>query len=172
MGTLKFRFVDGKSVLYYETDGTVDGTYLYYCPLEDCAMWHNFVRNNRCIDSWFCFGQIVLKGEPASDYFKLLVREDRILTEEKKKEMDVELFLDRADVVQIKDPENPRKFIFLSQNEKAPLTRRERNIIKAMLIAQFKKNIVFEFRVGKEKPKTIFIDELVKSEEGKDVSEK
>ena len=36
MGTLKFRFMDGKSVLYYETDGTDDGTCLYYCPLEDC----------------------------------------------------------------------------------------------------------------------------------------
>lgn len=77
MGTLKFRFVDGESVLYYETDGTDDGTYLYYCLLEDCAMCHDFVKNNRCIDSWFGLGLIVRKGESASDYFKLLVREDR-----------------------------------------------------------------------------------------------
>ena len=77
MGTLKFRFVDGESVLYYETDGTDDETCLYYCQLEDCAMWYNFVKNNRCIDSWFGLGQIVLRGESASDYFKLLVREDR-----------------------------------------------------------------------------------------------
>ena len=77
MGTLKFRFVDGESVLYYETDGTDDGTCLYYCLLEDCAMWHDFVKNNRCIGSWFGLGQMVLKGESASDYFKLLVREDR-----------------------------------------------------------------------------------------------
>ena len=71
----------------------------------------------------------------------------------------IELFLDRADVIQIKDPANLRKFIFLSQNEKAPLTRREQDIIKTMLIAQYGKSVVFEFRVGCVKPILSFLQE-------------
>ena len=78
MGTLKFRFVDGESVLYYETDGTDDGTCLYYCPLEDCIIWHDFVKNNRCFDSWFFgLGYVRFRGKKARDYFKQLVYEDR-----------------------------------------------------------------------------------------------
>ena len=81
MGTLKFRFVYENWVLYYETDGTDDGTCLYYCPLEECVMWHNFAKNNRCFDSWFGFGQAALQGESARDYFKLLVCKARVLEE-------------------------------------------------------------------------------------------
>ena len=66
MGTLKFRFVKGKSILYYETNGTDKGTVL-------------------CLDSWFGPGQMIFKGEDAEEYFKILIKKDRVLTEGKRK---------------------------------------------------------------------------------------
>ena len=68
--------------------------------------------------------------------------------------MNVNDFLERADVIQIKDIGNPWHFIFISCNADAPLTEQEQTVIKMMLMDQFGKREIplsFDFKVEGKK---------------------
>ena len=68
--------------------------------------------------------------------------------------MNVNDFLERADVIQIKDIGNPWHFIFISRNADAPLTKQEQTVIKMMLTDQFGTRDIplsFDFKVEGKK---------------------
>lgn len=68
--------------------------------------------------------------------------------------MNVNDFLERADVIQIKDIGNPWHFIFISRNADAPLTEQEQTVIKMMLMDQFGTRDIplsFDFKVEEKK---------------------
>ena len=68
--------------------------------------------------------------------------------------MNINDFLERADVIQIKDIGNPWHFIFISRNADAPLTKQEQTVIKMMLTDQFGTRDIplsFDFKVEGKK---------------------
>ena len=78
MGKLKFRFISEDVALYYETDGTADGTWFLSCNTSKLAGLIGFFRKNHWLDSWYGLGcNMFLKGNAARDYFYYLVNQDR-----------------------------------------------------------------------------------------------
>lgn len=68
--------------------------------------------------------------------------------------MNINDFLERADVIQIKDIGNPWHFIFISRNADAPLTKQEQTVIKMMLTDKFGTRDIplsFDFKVEGKK---------------------
>lgn len=87
MGKLKFRYTYKNELtdrtIYYETDGTDDGTWLLFCVTKDFPYLLNYYRKNAGITFHYgteadCAYHIKMKGDQARDYFNHMVNKDRI----------------------------------------------------------------------------------------------
>ena len=78
MGKLKFRFISEDVALYYETDGTADGTWFLSYNISELSGLVDFFHKNHWLVSWCGLGcNMFLKGNAARDYFNCLVNRDR-----------------------------------------------------------------------------------------------